>query len=264
MGMNSFENKRIIVTGAASGIGLEMVRQLIPFTKEILAVDNSVENLQKLQSQFPEVRHLLKVDLSEKSGNELILTWVKTHWTHVDFCFANAGKAIYSPALCQSGEELERLIQLNLTSPIDLGFALLDKAPKGKFRHVITASAMSYWSLPGYSAYSASKAGLLSWAEAVWAEKKGNWLSLAFPIATKTKFFDAAGKGIPAAFPIQNPDIVSRKILLGASIGKKKIFPSRLFRLMLTLDRFLPIIRPIYLAIEYSKYSKWLTKHSKT
>lgn len=262
MGMNSFENKRIIVTGAASGIGLEIVRQLVPFTKEILAVDKSIENLQKLQRQFPEVKHFLMADLSEKSGNELILKWVKTHWTQVDYCFANAGKAIYSPARFQTGEELERLIQLNLLSPIELGMALFDQVSEGKFRHVITASAMSYWSLPGYSAYSASKAGLLSWAEAVWAEKKGNWLSLAFPIATKTKFFDTAGKGIPPAFPLQNPDLVAKKILLGASIGKKKIFPSRLFRLMLILDRFLPLIRPIYLAMEYSKYSKWLNKHS--
>lgn len=262
MGMSSFENKRIIVTGAASGIGLEMVRQLIPYTQEILAVDNSGENLQKLQSQFPEIRHFLLADLSEKSGNEQILAWVKTHWHQVDFCFANAGKAIYSPAEKQSGEELSRLIQLNLTSPIELGLELVRQNSGGNFRHVITASAMSYWSLPGYSVYAATKGGLLSWADAVWAEKKRNWLILAFPISTKTKFFETAGKGIPAAFPVQNSDLVAKKILSGASIGKKKIFPSVLFRLILTLDRFLPIIRPIYLAIEYSKYSNWLDKHS--
>lgn len=261
MGMSSFENKRIIVTGAGSGIGLELVRLLRPFTKEILAVDFSEEKLKHLQVRFPDIRGILLTDLSEMNGNELILDWVKKSWTQVDFCFANAGRAIYSPTENQSGKEFSQLIQLNLNSPIMLGLALSRANPPGKFRHIITASAMSYWSLPGYSAYSASKAGLLGWAESVWAEQKGDWLSLVFPIATKTDFFQTAGKEIPKAFPLQNPDQVAKKILLGASLGKKKIYPSTLFHFMLIFNRLIPIIRPIYLAMEFSKYKKWLTKH---
>jgi short-subunit dehydrogenase len=262
MGMNLFENKRIIITGAASGIGLELVKHLFPLTKRILAVDLSKERLSQLQFQFPEIQGILCADLSIKKGNEEIMEWVHSHWSGVDFCFANAGKAIYSPAEKQSGAELSRLIQLNLTSPIELGLELVRQNSGGDFRHVITASAMSFWSLPGYSAYAASKGGLLSWAESVWAESKKPWLSLAFPIATQTRFFETAGTGIPKAFPLQNPDKVAKRILLGVSSGKKKIFPSALFRFMLIFNRFIPVILPIYRAVEFSKYKKWLAKHS--
>lgn len=263
MGTNKFQDSFIILTGAGSGIGRELLRLLYPSTQYILAVDFNQELLEKLKIDFPSVQ-LLKADLSQKEGNKLILDWIESNWRRVDFCFANAGKAEYGQAQDQNWKNAEQLFQLNVHSPIQLGLALKELLPNSQFRLIITASAMSFWTIPGYSLYASTKAALLQWAETIWVERSGNWLTLVFPIATSTGFFKAAGKNVPRPFPKQNGSAVAKSILSGVAKGKTKIFPSTLFYLMLRLNKILPFILPIYQSIEYHKYNIWLKNQLET
>jgi len=258
--MKQYKDARVVVTGAGSGIGLELIRQLYPHTKNLLAVDYLPEHLDRIRVEFPEIKGLVLADLSEKEGNAPILEWIKSHWKHVDICFANAGKAAYGEASLQNWEEMDRLFQLNVHSPIQLGMALKQAFPNHDLRHVITCSAIAYWSIPGYSLYGSTKAAILQWAESLWAERAGDWLTLVFPIATATSFFDTAGPNIPKAFPIQTPEKVAAAMLAGAAKGKKKIFPSTLFRSLLFLNRFLFFVQPLAQYLEYNKFKNWLSK----
>jgi short-subunit dehydrogenase len=260
--MNSLEHKKIIVTGAGSGIGLAIIELLYPNTQELLAVDISLDRLQQLRQRFPKMKGLLRADLSQKSGVEKVISWVGQHWKQVDFCFANAGKAEFGPFDRQDWKTMEELFQLNVFSPIQLGLDLKKSFAGPHFRHVVTCSAMAYWSVPGYSAYSSTKAAVLRWAETVWSERDGDWLSLAFPIATNTAFFEEAGEEIPKAFPIQSSTWVAQIMIRGAIKGKKKIHPSLLFQLMLWINARLGGIRQIYQQMELVKFRGWIVKQT--
>jgi short-subunit dehydrogenase len=257
--MKSYKDAQVVVTGAGSGIGLELVRQLYPHTKNLLVVDYLPEHLDRLREEFPDIEGLVLADLSKKEGNTAILEWIQSHWKGVDFCFANAGKASYAPAAKQDWANMEQLFQLNVHSPIQLGLALKQCFPEYPLRHVITCSAIAYWAIPGYSLYSSTKAAILQWADCLWAEGDGDWLTLVFPIATATSFFEAAGPDIPRAFPIQRPQDVAKSMLTGAAKGKKKIFPSTLFKSMLFLNRMLFVLQPLATALEFQKFKNWVS-----
>lgn len=263
MGIKSFKDAFIIITGAGSGIGKELLVLLYPSTQNVLTVDFNQELLEKLSADFPLIQ-TLKADLSQKEGNQLILDWVKSNWSSIDYCFANGGKAEYGAAQDQQWENGEQLFQLNFHSPIQIGLTLKTLFPNSRFRLIITASAMSFWTVPGYSLYAATKSALLQWAKTVWSEQSGNWLTLAFPSATRTRFFEAAGKEIPTPFPQQDAKSVAKSIFSGVAKGKTKIFPSPLFYFMLRLNKILPFILPFYQSFEYIKYKKWLKKQSET
>lgn len=248
-----FHNKKIIITGAASGIGRSLVEAFDAVNATLLAVDSSIEGLETLKVNFPKVE-ILHADLSQEKGNELIYSWISQNWQEVDYAIANAGKASYGLASNQNWKEMEGLFQLNVFSSIQLGMQLQKRYVN--CRHVILASAMSYWSVPGYSSYAASKSALLQWADTVWSEGNRN-LTLVFPIATNTAFFENARKQIPKAFPMQDSQTVARKILKGLKAGKKRIFPSPLFVVMRYLNRLLPFIKPIYQYMELQKLKKW-------
>jgi len=94
----AFSKTNCSITGAASGIGLELHRQIIPSNPNLLLVDIEKEKLEELKDEFPTINGIVTCDLSHKAGNQLILDWVKAKWTHMDFCFANAGKAACGPA----------------------------------------------------------------------------------------------------------------------------------------------------------------------
>ncbi len=116
-----------------------------------------------------------------------------------------------------------------------------------------------YWAIPGYSLYSSTKAAILQWADCLWSEGDGDWLTLVFPIATATAFFDAAGPNIPRAFPIQRPQEVAKSMLTGAAKGKNKIFPSTLFKSILFLNRLLFVLQPLAQALEFQKFKNWVS-----
>lgn len=76
---------------------------------------------------------------------------------------------------------------------------------------------------------------------------------IVYPIATRTQFFDSAGKKVPVPFPSQTAETVAKQIVKGILSDKKEVFPSFLFRFIQILDRFLFFPLKIYQKMEAVK-----------
>ncbi|MFD2200288.1 SDR family NAD(P)-dependent oxidoreductase [Shivajiella indica] len=250
------ENKNIVITGAASGIGRALLFQLTSQGNKILAIDINEVGLVSLKKLFPQIS-TLKVDLTESKNLSLVFQEIKSQMGVVDIFFANAGIAKYGLWEDIKTNDIDKIFKINTLIPIETAHWLKENQKNHPFRLVVTASAISYWPVPGYAAYAASKAAIHQFAETLRSEGDGSWLTLAYPSATDTGFFDFAGKDIPKAFPVQSADSVARAIVKGVEKGKTRIYPSTAFWLVMKLNKWVPILQPIYFFIESQKLHKW-------
>ncbi|MCH6197979.1 SDR family NAD(P)-dependent oxidoreductase [Aquiflexum sp. LQ15W] len=250
-------NKNIVITGAASGIGKELVHQLAGNGNKILAIDINQEGLEILPKTSSQI-HTLTLDLTKPGSILDIFDWIQLNWKTVDYFFANAGFAKFGLWEDTDLETFSRMLQINVLSPIETAKILKPMQAHHPCKLVVTASAMSYWPVPGYAAYAATKAAIHQFVETIKSEGEEDWITMVYPAATDTDFFKSAGKEIPKAFPVQSVQTVVRHILRGVSKGKKKIYPSRLFQATMLINRILPVFKLLYFLLERKKLKNWM------
>jgi uncharacterized protein len=252
----SVDNKNIVITGAASGIGKAILVQLVLQNNKILAVDINNDGLMSLKTTFPQIE-TLHLDLTDLGQLQHLFSWIQHQWGFVDIFFANAGIAKYEMWENVAISDIDRIFKINTLVPIETALWLKKHQKDHPFRLVVTASAISHWPVPGYAAYAASKAAIHQFSETIRSEGEGEWLTLVYPGATDTGFFDFAGESIPKAFPVQSAESVAKSIIKGVKKGKLKIYPSFVFWTVMKLNRWIPILKPFYFFIERNKLMKW-------
>jgi uncharacterized protein len=196
--MNIDEGRKFaVITGGSSGIGYEFAKVCAEQNLEVFIVADygADEAAERLRAGGAAVT-ALQADLSTFDGNEGVAATVLQRSQPVDVLALNAGKGVAGPFL---DTELERdlaLIQLNIGSVIHLSKRLLPAmVTPGEGRVLITSSVAGTMPGPYYATYAASKAYLLSFAEALRYELKdtGVTVTALLPGATDTEFFDHAG-----------------------------------------------------------------------
>ncbi|EMY69608.1 SDR family NAD(P)-dependent oxidoreductase [Leptospira vanthielii] len=243
------KNKRIVITGAGSGIGKETVLQALKHDGvKILACDLNEENILVHPNVIP-----YKCDVSNKESLDKLLKDADKKLGGIDIFYANAGFAYYEVIPNADWDRIDRIYRTNVYSPLYCLIAL-NHTRKEPFLFIVTASAMSHLSLPGYAQYSSTKAAVRSFIDAYKYElKPGNRVMVVYPIATRTQFFDAAGKKVPVPFPSQSAETVAKQVVKGILSNAKEVYPSLLFRCMQVVNRFLFFPFPIYQKIEAGK-----------
>lgn len=169
----------ILITGASSGIGYEMAKQLAAKNFNLILVARSEDKLVKLQndlkSQFSiEVEYLL-YDLSEPNSAQDLYHQVKEKNYLITGLINNAGFGDYGDFVDMSLKKDEEMIAVNITALVGLTKLFgADMAKSGKGRIMNVASLLSFLPLPYYSMYSATKCFVLAFTETVASELQEN------------------------------------------------------------------------------------------
>jgi len=198
--MLSYANKTALVTGASSGIGEAFAEELARRGARVLLTARSEKKLEaladRITSQFNVDAHAIPADLSSESSTEAIFNSIKGLGFSVDLLINNAGFGTYGPFESHSVDREHQEIMVNVASLVRLThLALPGMLAAGGGIIMNVASTAAFQPLPYMAVYAATKAFVLSFSEALWAEYRGrNVRVLAVcPGATETNFFAVVG-----------------------------------------------------------------------
>jgi uncharacterized protein len=187
-----------VVTGASSGIGLELAKEFArhQFDLVIAAEDEGIKTVAEgLRGMGVHVESV-QVDLSTYDGVEGLVRRLRALGKPVDAVAINAGIGVGGPFVENDLRRELAVIQLNVVSTVHLAKRVLaDMMARGEGRILFTSSIAAEMPAPFQAVYGASKAFVQSFAEAIRNELKDTNITITSlqPGATETNFFHRAG-----------------------------------------------------------------------
>ena len=184
-----------VVTGASTGIGLELARQCAKNGYDLLIAADEAE----IETAADELRReggnveTVQADLATLEGVDELYRRIEGR--HVDALLANAGRGLGRAFLDQDFEDVRRVIDTNITGTVYLIHKIGgDMRSQGAGRILITGSIAGF--IPGtfQAVYNGTKAfvDLFSFALRAELKESGVTVTCLMPGATETEFFERA------------------------------------------------------------------------
>src|SRR6266850_3447462 len=165
------DNMTAIITGASSGIGLELARVFAEHRHDVVLVARSETKLQTLAAELQArgVRaHVIVVDLSAPGAAKAIVDRVRNLAIEVDVLVNNAGYGVYGAFLDTSLDAELAMIQVNIVALTELTKRVLPAMVARKSGRILNvASTAAFLPGPLMAVYYATKAYVLSFSEAI-------------------------------------------------------------------------------------------------
>jgi short-subunit dehydrogenase len=247
-----------LVTGASSGIGLEITKILASQNYDLVICARREKELQKLAEEITR-KHtvnckVIVADLTTKEGVDLL---VKDSG-EVDILVNNAGFGILGEHLdMQLGRQLE-MIELNIHALTRLSHEFGNlMVKKGKGRIMNVASIASYISGPSFAVYCATKAYVLSYSRALYKElkDKGVTVTALCPGYVTTGFQEVAGMELSKMEKLTSVPVkkVAEIAVKSMHKGKREVMPG-------IVNKPLPLVTKITPMWLHLIIVKWVLK----
>ncbi|MDB5381045.1 MAG: oxidoreductase [Rhodospirillales bacterium] len=193
--MSQTQRPLAIVTGASSGIGLELAKQCAEGGYDLLIVadEAAIESAASALRQLGAEVEAVQADLSTIEGVDTLLAAVRGR--PVEALLANAGRGLGHAFLDQPFDEVRKIIDTNITGTIYLVQKVgQEMRERNAGKILITGSIAGFAPGSFQAVYNASKAFLNSFSWAIRNELKETKVTVTclMPGATETEFFDRA------------------------------------------------------------------------
>lgn len=238
-----------LVTGASSGIGMELCRLLVSRGADVLGTARRRDRLEDLARQLAGSGggfSYVAGDLTEPQDRGRLVEAARQRG-RLDLLINNAGVGALGP-FAQSDEAcLRQLMEVNFFAPVELTRWLLPLLRRGH-RPVICniGSVLGHRGVPYKSEYCASKFALHGWSDALRAElaAEGIQVTLVSPSTTRSEFFDslvATADGVRStSFGSWSPQRVARATLAAVQRRRSEVILSLAGKALVYADRLAP------------------------
>jgi NADP-dependent 3-hydroxy acid dehydrogenase YdfG len=239
--------KHAFVTGASSGLGEALALELSRGGTAVTLCARRVELLEGLAERIRKAgghARAAVLDVTRASDVRKAVEEAEAELGPIDLVVANAGLGINSPAGKIRTEWIDQMIDINLKGAMYTVVAILPgMLERGSGNVVGVSSLAGYRGMPGSAVYSASKAGLSTFLEAIRAEagERGVVVTDVCPGFIKTQL--TAKNRFPMPF-LMDADTAARRIVSSVRAGRARYgFPWPMHALMRLVQS---IPRPIY------------------
>ncbi|WP_269532110.1 SDR family oxidoreductase [Chitinimonas sp. BJYL2] len=199
--MKDLQGKWALVTGASSGFGVDFATALAERGANLVLAARRLEPMQALASELAKahgIRVMVEgIDLSNAGAATALKTRLDGAGIGVDILINNAGYGVYGSFLDQPLAKTMDMLQLNMLALTELTHVFAsDMVKRGGGHVLLVASIGGYQATPTYAAYSASKAYVLLFGEALNAELASHnvKVSVLSPGITATNFLAVSGQ----------------------------------------------------------------------
>ncbi|WP_261571227.1 SDR family NAD(P)-dependent oxidoreductase [Frankia gtarii] len=221
------QGQTAVITGASTGIGAVFARELAARGADVVLVARSIDRLQvvaeEITARHPVRAEVVAVDLRDPGAVDVVAERVAAAGGRVDLLVNNAGFATHGDLVGADPVRLADQVRLNCVAVVALTARFLPAmVARGQGAVVNVASTAAFQPLPHMAVYGASKAFVLSFSEALWAEARpaGVRVLALCPGATETPFFDVVGTRDSVVGAVRTPEQVVAAALRALERGR--------------------------------------------
>jgi short-subunit dehydrogenase len=249
--MSAIDGGTVLVTGASSGIGMAIARQLAPRAKQLVLVARRLGKLDSLAEELVKANPSLKVetiacDLADRVATLALPGELTKRGLDVDVLVNNAGVGLMGAFDRNDPDKLVAMIDLNVTSLTLLTRALLPPmVARGRGGILNLSSGFGVAVMPSFAAYCATKHYVTGLSEALVSDLAGTGVVvtqvLPGPVATEFESHvgNFTGQQTPKIVEI-SAERCARSAIRGFDRGRAMVVPGILIRFLLLVNALSP------------------------
>lgn len=229
------ENRTVLITGGASGIGKIMARLMLERKAKMILWDINQPNIDSTIASFSSLGQIVGYNVDVSKPEQIQATAKQVHRDHggIDVLINNAGIIVGKYFHDHSTQDILNTMDVNATAPMLIASEFLGNMIQKNSGHICNiASSGGIVSNPKMSVYAGSKWSLIGWSDSLRLEmkqlKKNVKVTTIMPYYINTGMFD----GVKSKIPILDPEAAALTIVKAIEKNKKMItIPGYIYRL---------------------------------
>lgn len=232
-----FKNKKVLITGASSGLGKELCLQLVNEGASVIGLARNEDKLNRLRGHGIDT-HVC--DISNKDQVTCVLSSVLKTWENIDIVILNAGIK-FSEGNDFSLEKILKTFQTNILGNLYCLDAILPCMEKQQKGHLVFISSLGgYHGMVNSNGYNASKAALSIFADSLRMDLKAQKKTIHITVVKPGLIHTEMTQNVTAPPGLSvSREKAARVILKGIMKRKKEVvFPKLMFLSTLAISLF--------------------------